>query len=314
MEKIRNYTRRCNSHDYCKPATYHIILHKATSAPDFGALRGNPMIPYGKHGNAYIYRSPLGRIIDEEIYRWPEFYPSLKVFQHIVMPDHVHILVRVLEKTPKKFGFYVNKLKVSIKIRWNEANGHSIMPPVFLPNYTDRIIFPWRSIQVIIEYIRWNPHRLAMRHLHPEFFRRSRPIMIEGRRWQAYGNLFLLRNPFKDIVRVSRRATESDRERMKGDALFNTTKGGVAVSPFISEGEKQVRDAIEEAAGRMIHIQEYPFPERFKPERRRFDQCCEGRLLILAPMESLAFPSRREECLHLNQVALAIAEERFTPL
>lgn len=313
-DSIRNYTNRCHSHDYRKPAIYHIILHKDSLTPDFGDLRGNPTIPYGKHGNAYIYRSPLGRIIDEEIYRWPQAYPFMRIYQHIVMPDHVHILVHVKKETPKKFGFYVNRLKVSIKIRWNEANDNLPMPPVFLPGYTDRIIFPWRSLSAIMDYIRHNPHRLAMRILHPEFFQKSRSIKIDDELWQAYGNLFLLRNPFKDVVKVSRSATALDRETILADARFNAAKGGVVVSPFISEGEKMIRDEIERIGGRMIHIQESPFPERFKPEKRRFDQCCEGHLIILAPMQPLLFASRREECLHLNKIAIEIAAGRFCPL
>ncbi|MDE5791874.1 MAG: hypothetical protein K2H96_11695 [Muribaculaceae bacterium] len=104
---------------------------------------------------------------------------------------------------------------------------------------------------------------------------------------------------------------ENDRALLTETCLENAKSGGVAVSAFISEGEKKIRDALIAADGRMIHIQEKPFADRFKPEKRRFEQCSEGNLLILAPMEPLDKPSRRAECLYLNWIAEEVAAGHF---
>ena len=176
------YTRRKRNHDYTGPCTYHIILKKHKDCRDFGIVGGNPQIRYKEHGCARIDRSKLGWVIEREIFHWPEFYPFLKVYQHIVMPDHVHILVRVTVKTEKKLGHYVNKLKGGIKMKWNEREGRA-MPPVFEENFTDKIIYPSRSLTEIIQYIQLNPHRLAVRKMRPDFFMRIRNIRIGEELW-----------------------------------------------------------------------------------------------------------------------------------
>lgn len=305
-----NYNRRKKDHDYTKPTTYHIILKKNPDIPDFGSLRGDPAIAPPKRGCAYILRSPLGRIIHEEIFKWPQFYPFLKNYQHIVMPDHVHILVRVTKTTDKKFSFYVNKLKGRIAFRWNELN-KKIMPQIFMNNFTDKIIFPNRSLDGIFSYIRHNPHRLAVRKTHPEFFIRMRKLKIMNEEWEAYGNIFFMRNPFKEVVIVHRSDSDEDFHKLLRRIIDNEEEGGVTVSPFIAEREKDIRDALIEINGRIIHIQRQPFSPLFKPEKSRFQYCEMGKLLILAPARALSDPSERAQCLHLNRIAEAVANGDF---
>ena len=306
------YTRRKRDHDYTQPCTYHIILKKAPDCKPFGNVAGDPRIRPGEIGCARIDKGRLGNVIEREIFKWHEYCPFLKVYQHKVMPDHVHILVRVVEKTEKKFGFYVGQLKKRIKFKWNEREKR-VMPPVFEKDFTDKIIYPSRSLEEIITYIRYNPHRLAIRKFYPDYFRRVRNIRIGEELWQAYGNILLIRNPFKEAVIVHRKDMAEGRLPAIMDFhLENIRDGGVAVSAFIAEGEKAIRDAISGAGGRMIHLQSEPFGERFKPERSRFELCSEGRLLILAPMEPLRDTSRRAECLHLNRIAEEIAKGNYS--
>lgn len=304
------YTRRCRNHDYTKPCTYHIILKKHGECRDFGFVTGDPTIKPGDSGCAKIEKNKLGWIIERDIYCWSEWFPFLQVYQHIVMPDHVHILVRVKEETKKKFGYYVNILKKDIQFKWNEKSGE-VMPIIFEEDFTDKIIFPSRSLDDIYKYIKHNPHRLAVRKLHPEFFHRIRNIRIGDELWQAYGNAFLLRNPFKEEVIVHRKDTDADWQNLLVSCLENALSGGVAVSAFIAEREKMIRDRLREAEGKLIHIQDLPFGERFKPEKQRFEECCKGNMLILAPMAPLMEDSRRAICLHLNKIAEAVAKGEF---
>ena len=55
------------------------------------------------------------------------------------------------------------------------------------------------------------------------------------------------------------------------------------VSPGISTGESLVIDAAIAEGLPVIHLQKKPIERYWKPERRRFEACARGALLILTP-------------------------------
>lgn len=313
----RRYTRRSRHHDYFAPAIYHIIIKKQTSAPVFGILSGDPRIAPGLPGSAYIAKSPLGKIVQKEVYDFRYVHPSIMPLQFIVMPDHVHMLFRVTKRLPKHIGFYISKMKASIKKKWSdlkakENQGQMICDEeIFEENYTDRIIHAKRSLDAVYKYIKENPHRLAIRKLHPEFFCRVRTLKIGDVNFQAYGNALLLRNPFKKQVIVHRKDTIEEFERLKDECMDEICKGGVLVSPFISPREKAIFEAAIGMNGRFIYVQKDPFGERYKPSGREFGLCCEGRLLIVAPESEFEKMTIREIFLKMNRISEEICEENF---
>ena len=42
-----------------------------------------------------VILSPNGKIVDEAIRNIPKIYPAIAVEQYVIMPDHVHLLLRV---------------------------------------------------------------------------------------------------------------------------------------------------------------------------------------------------------------------------
>ena len=59
----------------------------------------------------------------------------------------------------------------------------------------------------------------------------------------------------------------------------------VIVTPGISRGELLMKNECLEKGYPLIHLQKEPITSFWKPERRRFEACAKGRLLILAPWE-----------------------------
>ena len=55
------------------------------------------------------------------------------------------------------------------------------------------------------------------------------------------------------------------------------------VTPGISRGELMMKNECLEKGYPIIHIQKDPINPYWKPERKRFDACVNGSLLILAP-------------------------------
>ena len=310
------YTRRKRGHDYKAPCIYHIILHKAATAPDLGSLVGDPRIAPGNPGCANIAHSLLGNIIEREICNLPSYNASIEIYQYKVMPDHVHILLHVMAYLPKAIGSYIGGMKTGVKKKWHalrqSQDSSAQEEPVFEDNFTDKIIHPGRKLDPIFKYIRENPHRLAIRKFYPVFFQRIRNITVNGELFEAYGNIFHLRNPFKSQVIVHHYNTAKEIEEMHCEWMREAITGGVLVSPFISKPEKKAYNEAVSLGGRIIYIQNESFSERYKPSQREFNLCCEGRLLLMAPVQSYGKDISKPICNRMNKIAEEIAKGNFT--
>ncbi|MDE6336373.1 MAG: hypothetical protein K2L34_07365, partial [Muribaculaceae bacterium] len=174
--------------------------------------------------------------------------------------------------------------------------------------YCDKPLYYKRSLDGLFRYIRENPHRLAMRQQFPQFFQRIRKLRIGEKDYEAYGNLFLIRNPDKAAVKISRKFTLEEKLQKQSRWLSDAAKGTVLVSPFISQEEKAIRTQAESTSGKLILIIHETFGERYKPAKHDFDLCCEGRVLIV----SLGLPSQtplsREICNQMNNLSQLIAD------
>lgn len=303
-----NYNKRAFAHNYYAPFIYHIILRKRERFPAFGMVCGDARIPYGNPGCAYIKENELGQTISKSIVGLPKKYPIIRIYQHKLMPDHVHILLRVLEWSPYHLDFYVEELMSYIAKRISIIINHPTSPEdIFDKGYCDKPLLLQRSLPELFDYIRNNPHRLAMRLQYPDFFRRSRQLRINGKEYEGYGNLFLLRNPDKMAVKISRKYSCSKKEELTLKWVGNAQKGSVMVSPFISREEKQIREKIEAAHGSIILIVHEAFPEKYKPGPQNFELCSRGRLLILSLGYDPKTRLSREICRRMNELAAEIA-------
>ncbi len=288
---------RSYSHDYRSRCIYHITLRKAAGVPSFGHLCGE--LP-----SAGIMRSLHGKIIEKHIRRLPLLNPAIKLLQYCIMPDHVHLLLFVTSPLDMHLGNYIGRLKILIFQECRAVTGSGIS--IFEDDFYDCILHSGRSLDTIYRYIRSNPHRLAVRKLHPEFFQRVNTLPIGDKTYAAYGNFQLLDNPFKEQVVIHRADTEAKRQADRELWLYTAANGGVLVSPFISPAEKAIRAQAESTGGRFILITDTQMPPRYKPSSRDFALCEQGRLLII----TLSSPSSRlsrQTCLAMNTLASLIA-------
>lgn len=61
--------------------------------------------------------------------------------------------------------------------------------------------------------------------------------------------------------------------------------GTVIVTPGISGGERLMKDECIERGYPLIHLQATPIGQFWKAEKKRFEACVRGALLILAPWD-----------------------------
>lgn len=296
-------------HDYKAKCIYFITMKKSPSKPSFGRIIGDPTIPNGSPGCAAISLSPLGKIVRNAIYNISRIEPKIRLFQYALMPDHVHFLISVEEQLDESVGLTIARLKAVI----NHATGET---GIFQEGYNDQILRLDRNLNSIFNYIRDNPRRLAMRMANPDYFSRVARTDIAGHPCMLYGNLDLLRNPFKQQVIVHRADTDTQFRRNMNECIYTAGNGGVLVSPFISPREHEIFDAAEAADGRFIKLSPTPLGDRAKPTGRDFRLCSAGRLLIIFPLDlpdvdTLDNHRRvtRTQALLMNSLSSAICKE-----
>ena len=289
-------------HDYRRPAVYHITLRKAPGVSDFSIITGRPE-------SCYLHHNPVGVAIEKSIRTMRTINPAVQPYQYKIMPDHVHILLKVLEAMKDPVGIDIAKMKIRALHSAREKGFR--FDSLFEPDFYDRILRPWHTLDSVYQYIRQNPYRLQVRKYNPDFFRRLNFVFnYGGIIWQAYGNLQLLENPFKEPVICHRADAGSSKEAaLIQNWLHTVSNGGVLVSQFISKKEKEVRKMADEANGKVILIVNEPFGKIYKPGGRNFELCEQGRLLILAPTQSL--PSIKPTFLFLNGMAEYLCGQRI---
>lgn len=215
------------------------------------------------------------------------------------MPDHLHMLLGVLQDMDEALGLKIAAFKLLVNRK--VGNGS-----VFERGFNDNIIISPPTLNNVFAYLRANAYRLAVRRAFPNFFERHAKLTIAQTECQAYGNIHLLDNPFKEQVIVHRADSDEAFIQKKEHWMHTAANGGVLVSPFISKREKEVRAEAEAMGSRIILITNRPFAEREKPGGHDFDLCVQGRLLIIAPQTPIDFS--RAACLKMNTLAEAIIQ------
>ena len=166
--------------------------------------------------------------------------------------------------------------------------------PLFDDNYDDTVCLDERHRQAMIAYVHDNPRRARLRQLLPDHLRRCLHVQIGNRSYGAFGNLFLLRWPRKLQVMCHRSHPvshlpyeETDdyaQERGKWEKYIMEGCSAI-VTPGISRGEQLMKNECIERGYPLIHLQKDPIGQYWKPEKKRFEACVKGTLLILAPWD-----------------------------
>ena len=195
--------------------------------------------------------------------------------------------------------------------------------PLFDDDYDDTVCLDDRHRKAMIAYVHDNPRRAILRRLLPDVMKRCLHVQIGDRSFGAYGNLFLLRWANKVQVQCHRRHPQSglpyeetaDYARQRGQWIAAVMGGAtVIVTPGISRGELTMKNECLEKGYPLIHLQKEPIHSCWKPEKRRFEACAKGQLLILAPstldameeVNGVPADSDYSRFHHLNKIAADI--------
>ncbi len=207
-----------------------------------------------------------------------------------IMPDHIHLLIRILENTPTverpllRLETIVSLLTQALTGRYTTVTKRH--ETLFDTAWHDWIITSKGQLNAFTRYIRENPMRHWLRHENRQYFTRVRKLRFAGRDWYAYGNTTLLNLPHLTPFRCSRQwHPEGEQWRAALAAAERLGPGAAGVGTFMSPCEKACGNAIYQAGGGLIVLTPQGFPERWHPTRNKEKLCAEGRMLFLSLWE-----------------------------
>lgn len=279
--------------------------------------------PAAYAAGSYIELTTLGRIIlNEEIQKISAIYKTVEVWKLCIMPDHIHMIVRVTEKLPDgiHLGDVVRGFKAGCTQAWRRINattpdGSQIattpagspagkLPSLFESGYNDLILLEDGQLENWKHYLDDNPRRLAIKRLHPDFFTTLNYVDIAEWHCQIVGNKFLLDIPQKVAVIVHSGYTNEEFADYSKKWLACGEAGGILVSAAIATREKEVMREAMNRGYRLILVRENGFPPLYKPSGESFDTCSNGYLLQVCPWEyhMERRTISREQCLMLNRL------------
>lgn len=306
--------QRCFSHDYSQVATYLVTLVVNARKPLLGIVEGDVTVPYGSHNAPYTKFSELGNaIITQEIPKIQEHYPMVKVWKLCVMPDHIHLILRVSEILPEgvHLGTIISSFKSGCNARYWKMFNYNTPPRIglFEPGYNDKVLYDGEQLSRWKRYLNDNPRRLLVKRQNKGFFTVLHEIDVAGEQCQIVGNRFLLDYPDKVAVIVHRRYSPQEIALLQEQWLACGAAGGVLVSAAIAPAEKHIMREAMDRGYNIILLRENGFPPLYKPSGESFDACSKGKLLQVSPWQYHTRKSTitREQCLHLNTLALKIA-------
>lgn len=295
--------RRALWHDYTDRCIYMITLTRCVNVPRLSEIVGTLGSYYDKPRTAL---TALGQLVTAQFGKLEKAYAFVQILRKVVMPEHIHFVIYIKEKTQHNLGEFINHFKNLC----NQAYGGV---QVFEPLYHDRILMKKNQLQRLLNYVSDNPRRRLERMAHPDLHCRSLLCDANGVCYEAYGNLHLLDDPDIEAVKISRAYGSEQLAAKKRLWMRTVQNGGVLVSPFISRAEQAVRKWTLENDGRIILLVDNGFGKNYSPKEPLHTICSQGRLLIIAPTEHQfgACHLSRADCMHLNDLAQTVAVYRL---
>jgi hypothetical protein len=218
------------------------------------------------------------------------------------MPDHVHLVIQVLEPLPRSIGVVVrgfksgctkvykeeyyysgeNAAEVHGKVQAGTGGVHGDVLVHFArifagrgsiwqqdaAYYHERILHAPGQLRRMIDYVKDNPRRLWLKSRHPDLFRMHRDTVLCGLLFTSLGNHFLLDWPDHQLVEMSRSADSASIEGRLKEVLTSAHNGAVTYTAAISDGEKLIARAVREQGFPLVVLLADGFPAEGSPHER----------------------------------------------
>ena len=181
----------------------------------------------------------------------------------------------------------------------------------------------------MIDYVKDNPRRLWIKRHNPDLFRLHRQTGVAGLLFTSMGNHFLLDWPDRQVVEITRSATDEEVQERLRMVLAAAHNGAVTYTAAISKGEQLIARTMREQGYPLVVLLNAGFPKEgspherfFKPGGVYFEACSRGQLLLLEPTEQAFLDSdiqaaveetlmRKAEARHFTYAPVPVTSQRY---
>ncbi|MCR5533840.1 MAG: hypothetical protein K6F47_01505 [Bacteroidaceae bacterium] len=302
-----------------KPCIVHVTMLANARKPLFGKLTHNG-------SDTIIEKTPIGWALINQQRRMLELCPEIKILADKVMPDHHHIVLQVQRTMPRSIREVVRGYMQGCK---EEARRLGFKENLYDGTPFYRVLTYKGQLHAMIEYVKANTERAWQRRQNPELFKMRRSTEVCGLEFTSMGNHFLLDWPDRQLVEMSRSASDEEIEKRLKEVLAAAHNGAVTYTAAISKGERIIARMVREQGFPVVVLLNDGFPaegsphERFyKPGGVYFDACARGKLLLMEPTES-AFVNplvmkatedtlqRKAEAKHYSYTPVPVESQRY---
>ena len=302
-----------------KPCIVHVTMVANARQALFGKLTHNG-------SEAVIEKTPIGWALINQQRRLLELCPEVKILADKVMPDHHHIVLQVQRTMPRSIrqvvrGYMQGCKEEARKLGFTENLYDG--PPFY------RVLTHKGQLHAMIEYVKANTERAWQRRQNPDLFRMHRQTEVCGLQFTSLGNHFLLDWPERQLVEMSREASNAQIEERLQSVLAVAHNGAVTYTAAISKGEQKIARMVREQGFPLVVLLNDGFPKEGSPHERfykpggvYFEACSKGRLLMMEPNGS-AFVNpvvmkateetllRKAEAKHYSYSPIPVESQRY---
>ena len=334
---------RLDNVDYHGRRIYHITMATEGRRCLLGKVEGDPAIPRGQQGAPHTKATELGKEVIACLRAIPQYHPETRLIAYQLMPDHIHFILFVTHNGGAHLGKIIQGFKIGCNKAYRrlfpavvgepavgepaiisqaqeqpqaqkrrpttEERKHGIL---WQASYYEKPLSGKGQLERMIDYVHDNPRRLLVKRINSPLFRIN-AVTAAGIPLTAVGETAILSQSLgrRIAVRISRRTDATSLAAIIDELLQKARDGAVVISPFISPGEKELRQRLMEETLPHIRLDGIGFGPYYKPPGDDIDAVANGFLLIACPWE---YDPRRHlgkaEFEELNRIAKFLEAEK----
>ena len=158
MDIVTRKLPRLKLYDYSTPGAYFITICVHNKECIFGHIAPGNIV-----GDAHMHYSPIGKIAYECMCNIESHYDNIKIDKWVIMPNHVHMLIRITERiNPFPTAKYdipnvVGKYKAAVTRSARKFLAYDNQ--LWQSSFYDHIVRNDTDYQMIWQYISGNPSK-----------------------------------------------------------------------------------------------------------------------------------------------------------